>query len=125
MDQGYYVTAEYLLNLFQHAADIFKVANSNEKRQILSMLLSNLYFDGENLTYTLKEPLGGALPQKTKFCMAGATGIEPISTVLETAILTVVLRPYNIYYSRCGRVWGGVGRIWRLVPCPAGFCDIS
>lgn len=26
--------------------------------------------------------------------VAGATGIEPISTVLETAILTVVLRPY-------------------------------
>ena len=60
MDQGYYVTVEYLLNLFQHAADIFKVANSNEKRQILSMLLSNLYFDGESLTYTLKEPLGGS-----------------------------------------------------------------
>lgn len=28
-------------------------------------------------------------------CVAGATGIEPISTVLETAILTVVLRPYE------------------------------
>lgn len=60
IDQGQYVTVEYLLSLFQHAADIFKVANSNEKRQILSMLLSNLYFDGENLTYTLKEPLGGS-----------------------------------------------------------------
>lgn len=44
MDQGYYVTVEYLLNLFEHAADIFKVANSNEKRQILSMLLSNPLF---------------------------------------------------------------------------------
>ena len=41
--------------------------------------------------------------------VAGATGIEPISTVLETAILTVVLRPYNTYYSRYGRVWGEVG----------------
>lgn len=28
------------------------------------------------------------------FSLAGATGIEPISTVLETAILTVVLRPF-------------------------------
>ena len=91
-----------MADAFAMAADIFKVANSNEKRQILSMLLSNLYFDGENLTYTLKEPPRGALPQKTKFYLAGATGIEPISTVLETAILTVVLRPYSIYYSRCG-----------------------
>ena len=114
-----------MADAFAMAADIFKVANSNEKRQILSMLLSNLYFDGENLTYTLKEPPRGALPQKTKFYLAGATGIEPISTVLETAILTVVLRPYNIYYSRCGRVWGEVGLIWRLVPCPVGFSDIS
>lgn len=33
--------------------------------------------------------------------MAGATGIEPISTVLETAILTVVLRPFlfNLAFS--------------------------
>ena len=30
-----------------------------------------------------------------ELCVAGATGIEPISTVLETAILTVVLRPYE------------------------------
>ena len=112
MDQGYYVTVEYLLNLFERAADIFKVANSNEKRRILSMLLSNLEFDGKNLVCTLKEPLGGLFLKKTKFGMAGATGIEPISTVLETAILTVVLRPYNIYYSRCGRVWGGVKLLW-------------
>ena len=31
--------------------------------------------------------------------MAGATGIEPISPVLETAILTVVLRPYLDYFT--------------------------
>lgn len=64
MDQGYYVTVEYLLNLFEHAADIFKVANSNEKHRILSMLLSNLEFDGKNLVCTLKEPLGGLFLKK-------------------------------------------------------------
>lgn len=56
MDQGYYVTAEYLLNLFQHAADIFKVAKANEKRQILSLLLSDLEFDGETINFALLEP---------------------------------------------------------------------
>ena len=33
--------------------------------------------------------------------LAGATGIEPISPVLETAILTVVLRPYPpLFYHK-------------------------
>ncbi len=73
MDQGYYVTVEYLLNLFQHAADIFKVANPNEKRQILSLLLSNLYFDGKNLTYTLKEPLGGLFLKSRSSVWQGRT----------------------------------------------------
>ena len=59
VDQSYYVTVSYLLNLFEHAADIFKVAKVNEKRQILSLLLSNLQFDGENVHYTLKEPFEG------------------------------------------------------------------
>lgn len=73
IDQGYYVTVEYLLNLFQHAADIFKVANPNEKRQILSLLLSNLEFDGENLNYTLKEPLGGLFLKSRSSVWQGRT----------------------------------------------------
>lgn len=77
IDQGYYVTVGYLLNLFQHAADIFKVANSNEKRQILSMLLSNLSFDGENLTYTLKEPLGGLFLKKRSSVWQGRQESNP------------------------------------------------
>lgn len=77
IDQGYYVTVEYLLNLFQHAADIFKVANPNEKRQILSLLLSNLEFDGENLNYTLKEPLGGLFLKKRSSVWQGRQESNP------------------------------------------------
>lgn len=55
-DQGYYITVSYLMNLFEHAADIFKVAKANEKRQILSLLLSDLEFDGETINFTLLEP---------------------------------------------------------------------
>ena len=58
IDQSYYVTVSYLLNPFEHAADIFKVAKVNKKRQILCLLLSNHEFDGENIQYTLKEPMG-------------------------------------------------------------------
>ena len=55
IDQSYYVTVSYLLNLLEYVADIFKVAKVNEKRQILGLLLSNLEFDGKNANYTFKE----------------------------------------------------------------------
>lgn len=55
-DQGYYITVSYLMNLFEHAADIFEVAKAAEKRQILSLLLSDLEFDGETINFTLLEP---------------------------------------------------------------------
>lgn len=55
-DQGYYITVSYLMNLFEYAADIFEVAKANEKRQILSLLLSDLEFDGETINFTLLEP---------------------------------------------------------------------
>ncbi len=66
-----------MADAFAMAADIFKVANSNEKRQILSMLLSNLYFDGENLTYTLKEPLGGLFLKKRSSIWQGRQELNP------------------------------------------------
>ncbi len=95
MDQGYYVTVEYLLNLFEHAADIFKVANSNEKRQILSMLLSNLYFDGENLTYTLKEPLAGLFLKKRSSVWQGLKDL-----ILNPTKYMVALGEFNVECAR-------------------------
>lgn len=55
IDQSYYVTVSYLLTLCEHASDIFAVAKANEKRQILSLILSNFEFDGKSVHYTIKE----------------------------------------------------------------------
>ena len=55
-DKQFYITIGYLLAIFQHAEKIFKVADVNEKRQIVSLILSNLQLDDKNLIFNLKEP---------------------------------------------------------------------
>ena len=55
-DQKFYITARYLLLLFEHAADFFAVAKVEEKREILGLVLSNLQLKGRDLIFTLKKP---------------------------------------------------------------------
>ena len=51
--------------------------------------------------------------------LAGATGIEPISTVLETAILTVVLRPYYVEMKPSKHSFSGTLKGARPSLCPS------
>ena len=88
IDQSYYVTVSYLLNLFEHVADIFKVAKVNEKRQILGLLLSNLEFDGKSVHYTLKEPWGRLFLTSNRSVVAGPAGFEPAHAGTKTQCLT-------------------------------------
>ena len=88
IDQSYCVTVSYLLNLLEHAADIFKAAKVNEKRQILGLLLSNLEFDSKNANYTYKEPQGRLFLCDNTFCMAGPAGFEPANDGTKTRCLT-------------------------------------
>lgn len=81
-DQGYYITVSYLINLFEHAADIFKVAKANEKRQILSLLLSDLEFDGETINFTLLEPFD-KLFKRQKGSVWQGTVRQALTTFLE------------------------------------------
>lgn len=60
-DQQFYVTAGYLLSIFEHAEKLFEVAQTDEKRQIIGLLLSNLQLDGKKFTFTLKEPFASVL----------------------------------------------------------------
>lgn len=60
-DQSFYVTAAYLLMLFRYGHKIFEVANEDEKRQIVGLVLSNLKMDGKELDFNLKEPFATAL----------------------------------------------------------------
>lgn len=55
-DEQYYITVGYLLDLVEHAGDLYKVAKPEEKRQIVSIVFSNLKWDGKNLELPLKKP---------------------------------------------------------------------
>ena len=60
-DQNFYTTASYLLQLFKHGDKIFEVANDEEKRQIISIVLSNLSMKGKMINFTPKEPFATVL----------------------------------------------------------------
>ena len=65
-DQQFYVTAGYLLSIFVHAEKLFEVAQTDEKRQIIGLILSNLQLDGKKFTFTLKEPFASVLIEDRK-----------------------------------------------------------
>ena len=60
-DQNFYATASYLLKLFKHGDKIFEVANDEEKRQIISIVLSNLSLKGKTVRFTPNEPFATVL----------------------------------------------------------------
>lgn len=62
-DQHFYITVGYLLSLFEHAEQLFEVAETDEKKQIIGLILSNLKLDGKKLTFTLKKPFNSLLSQ--------------------------------------------------------------
>ena len=57
-DIHFYITIQYLLAVFENGQKLFEKATADEKRQIVGLLFSNLYFDGKNLICNLKEPFG-------------------------------------------------------------------
>ena len=62
-DQNFYTTAGYLLAMFECSERLFEVASIDEKREIVSLLLSNLRLDGKNFTFNLKEPFATLISQ--------------------------------------------------------------
>ena len=62
-DQNFYTTAGYLLAMFECSERLFEVASIDEKREIVSLLLSNLKLDGKNFTFNLKEPFATLISQ--------------------------------------------------------------
>jgi hypothetical protein len=61
VDQSFYVTASYLLQLFKHGDKIFEVATDEEKRQLVSIVLSNLKLDNKKVRFTPNEPFATVL----------------------------------------------------------------
>lgn len=56
IDKQFYITAGCLSVIFQRAERLFEIANTSKKRQIVSLILSNLQLDDEKLIFNLKEP---------------------------------------------------------------------
>ena len=88
-DQQFYVTAGYLLSIFEHAEKLFEVAQTDEKRQIIGLILSNLQLDGKKFTFTLKEPFASVLSHANGSLWLGwrdsnprMTGPEPVALPL-------------------------------------------
>lgn len=55
-DEGFYVTANMILNLAARARSIFESSEVGEKRQFLDLVFQNLKLDGEKLLTELREP---------------------------------------------------------------------
>ena len=55
-DDTYYITAKYILDLVSRAYELFESSEVEEKRQLLKLLLSNFWIEGEKVLYELHKP---------------------------------------------------------------------
>lgn len=55
-DDEYYVSASYLLQLANRAAELFERSELEEKRILLKMVLQNAVLDGRTVRYDLLKP---------------------------------------------------------------------
>lgn len=60
-DEEYYITAERLLDLANRAYELFQRSESEQKRQLLSLVLQNCQLKGRELVYELKKPFDSIL----------------------------------------------------------------
>jgi len=76
-DKSFYATASYLLQLFKHGEELFEVANIEEKRELLKLVLSNLELKGKTVRFTPNEPFATVLKLSERFSLAGARISDP------------------------------------------------
>ncbi len=56
-DKDFAITLEYLLDLVSRSYTLFESSGNEQKRKIINLVFSNLYFNGSNLEYDLRRPL--------------------------------------------------------------------
>ncbi|MDR3646893.1 MAG: recombinase family protein [Candidatus Babeliales bacterium] len=56
VDNNYYIMTNQLLKLSSRAYELFLSSEVDEKRQLISLILSNLKVDGENIVYDVVKP---------------------------------------------------------------------
>jgi site-specific DNA recombinase len=71
-NKGFVIGASYILELSSRAVELFEsdIATIEQKRYLIDTVLSNMQFDGKNLTFTLVEPFGAIakLSENRKWC---------------------------------------------------------
>src|SRR3989344_1259445 len=55
-EDDYYVTANTILSLASRASELFESSKPEQKKELLSLVLSNCTLDGEKIRYDLKSP---------------------------------------------------------------------
>lgn len=55
-ENNYYITAKYVLELTQHAFDLFTRSEVEEKRQSITLVLQNIRLDGGKIVYEANSP---------------------------------------------------------------------
>ncbi|MDP3012443.1 MAG: hypothetical protein Q8N27_06960, partial [Candidatus Hydromicrobium sp.] len=60
-DEKFGITVNYLLNLASRAYELFESSKTEQKRQLISFLLSNLQLKGKTLLYDVNKPFDAIL----------------------------------------------------------------
>lgn len=81
VDEQFYVTVAYLLEIAAHGKELFMAAEPNEKRELIGLLGQNLLLDGNEVQITLYKPFSTLAS-----CVDGSlwlTTIEEVITVIK------------------------------------------
>lgn len=55
-DKDFYATAVYIIQLAKHSNELFKCSEYEERRLLIKTVLTNVTWNGENLSYDYLEP---------------------------------------------------------------------
>jgi len=66
IDDSYYITVDTILNIASKAEELFRSSEMDQKREILNLVLSNLYISEGKLEYTVNRPFDSILNCSTR-----------------------------------------------------------
>lgn len=76
IEDDYYLTVSHLLKLSKNAVKLFEAGDHEQKRSLISVVLSNLELDGDLLRYKYKKPF-----DTMAFCSKNSNWLPFIQTV--------------------------------------------
>lgn len=80
-DESFIIGASHLLELAQRASSLFERSKTEQKRQLINFVFSNLRLEGQTLHFNLKEPFSNSW-NFIKSQLAPEVGFEPTTNRL-------------------------------------------